>query len=75
VRTAPTRQDEVARELRRRIQLEFQKQGIPLAAIQRLELASAALFPEGAAPGTPGEGHPRAAHSEVPITASLEPRQ
>src|SRR5207249_2406760 len=27
VRTAPTRQDEVARELRRRIQVEFQKQG------------------------------------------------
>jgi small-conductance mechanosensitive channel len=28
VRTAPTRQDEVCRELRRRIQLEFQRQGI-----------------------------------------------
>lgn len=39
VRTAPTRQDEVARELRRRIQLEFQKQGIPLSSVQRIELA------------------------------------
>jgi small conductance mechanosensitive channel len=28
VRTAPTRQDEVCRELRRRIQMEFQRQGI-----------------------------------------------
>ncbi len=40
VRTAPTRQDEVARELRRRIQAEFQKQGIPIASVQRIELAS-----------------------------------
>jgi moderate conductance mechanosensitive channel len=39
VRTAPTRQDEVARELRRRIQLEFQKQGIPISSVQRIELA------------------------------------
>jgi small conductance mechanosensitive channel len=31
VRTAPTRQEEVCRELRRRIQLEFQRRGIPLA--------------------------------------------
>jgi len=38
VRTAPTRQDEVARELRRRIQLEFQKLGIPLSSVQRIEL-------------------------------------
>lgn len=38
VRTAPSRQDDVARELRRRIQLEFQKQNIPLASVQRLEL-------------------------------------
>ena len=30
VRTAPSRQEDVARELRRRIQLEFQRQGIPL---------------------------------------------
>jgi small-conductance mechanosensitive channel len=40
VRTAPTRQDEVARELRRRIQVEFQRQGIPLTSVQRVELAS-----------------------------------
>jgi small conductance mechanosensitive channel len=40
VRTAPTRQDEVARELRRRIQIEFQKQGIPISSVQRIELAS-----------------------------------
>jgi len=32
VRTAPTRQEEVARELRRRIQLEFQRQGITMPA-------------------------------------------
>jgi moderate conductance mechanosensitive channel len=38
VRTAPTRQDEVARELRRRIQLELQKQGIPVSSVQRIEL-------------------------------------
>ena len=40
VRTAPTRQDEVARELRRRIQVEFQRLGIPLTSVQRFELAS-----------------------------------
>jgi len=40
VRTLPTRQDEVARELRRRIQLEIQKRGIPIASVQRIELAS-----------------------------------
>jgi small conductance mechanosensitive channel len=38
VRTAPTRQDEVARELRRRIQAELQKQGIPVSTVQRIEL-------------------------------------
>ena len=41
VRTAPSRQDDVARELRRRIQLEFQKQGIPLSSVQRLEMVNA----------------------------------
>ncbi|MGA2810982.1 MAG: mechanosensitive ion channel family protein [Candidatus Acidiferrum sp.] len=40
VRTAPTRQDEVARELRRRIHIEFQRQGIPMSNVQRLELAN-----------------------------------
>ena len=38
VRTAPTRQDEVARELRRRIQAELLKQRIPLSSVQRIEL-------------------------------------
>ena len=38
VRTVPTRQDEVARELRRRIQAELQKQGIPVSSVQRIEL-------------------------------------
>jgi len=46
VRTAPTRQDEVARELRRRIQVEFQRQGIPLASVQRVELAGVSHFPQ-----------------------------
>jgi moderate conductance mechanosensitive channel len=49
VRTAPTRQDEVARELRRRIQVEFQRQGIPLSSVQRIELAGAWHPPEEAA--------------------------
>jgi moderate conductance mechanosensitive channel len=40
VRTTPTRQDEVTRELRRRIQIEFQKQGIPVASVLRFELAN-----------------------------------
>jgi moderate conductance mechanosensitive channel len=34
VRTAPTRQDEVCRELRRRVQLEFQRRGIALSGPQ-----------------------------------------
>ena len=46
VRTAPTRQDEVSRELRRRIQIEFQRQGIPLSSVQRFELAGASPFPQ-----------------------------
>jgi small-conductance mechanosensitive channel len=49
IRTAPTRQDEVARELRRRIQVEFQRQGIPLSSVQRIELAGAFHSPEEAA--------------------------
>ncbi|MHB8503080.1 MAG: mechanosensitive ion channel family protein [Candidatus Acidiferrales bacterium] len=48
VRTAPTRQDEVSRELRRRIQIEFQRQGIPLSSVQRFELASAFPSPQEA---------------------------
>lgn len=46
IRTAPTRQDEVSRELRRRIQAEFQRQGIPLSNVQRVELASASPSPQ-----------------------------
>lgn len=38
-RTAPTRQDDVARELRRRVHLELQRRNIPLASVQRIELA------------------------------------
>jgi small conductance mechanosensitive channel len=51
VRTAPSRQDDVARELRRRIQLEFQKQGIPLSSVQRLELVNSG--PRENVPPTP----------------------
>ena len=40
-RTAPTRQDDVARELRRRIHVELQRRGIPLSSVQRIELTSA----------------------------------
>ena len=44
VRTAPTRQEEVSRELRRRIQIEFQKRGIPLTGVVRFELANPAAL-------------------------------
>ena len=54
VRTLPTRQDEVARELRRRIQLEIQKRGIPIWNVQRIELASVSHSSQEA-------GHPEAA--------------
>ncbi|MGC2528860.1 MAG: mechanosensitive ion channel family protein [Candidatus Acidiferrum sp.] len=54
VRTAPTRQDEVSRELRRRIQIEFQRQGIPLSSVQRVELAGATPSPQAAAKPAPG---------------------
>src|ERR1700757_5176360 len=40
VRTAPARHDDVARELRRRIQLQFQRQGIALSNVQRVELVN-----------------------------------
>jgi len=49
VRTAPTRQDEVCRELRRRIQTEFQHQGVPVSVLHRVELASAPATPQEAA--------------------------
>lgn len=40
VRTAPARHEDVSRELRRRIQLEFQRQGISLSHVQRVELVN-----------------------------------
>jgi moderate conductance mechanosensitive channel len=45
IRTAPTRQDEVSRELRRRIQAEFQRQGIVLSQVQRMEFVPASKSP------------------------------
>jgi len=36
LKTLPTRQEEVSRELRRRIQLEFQKNGIPVASVTKM---------------------------------------
>jgi moderate conductance mechanosensitive channel len=52
VRTAPARQEDVSRELRRRIQLEFQRQGLPLSNVQRVELVqpSGTIPPEPVAP-------------------------
>ena len=48
VRTAPSRQDDVARELRRRIQLEFQRRDIPVSGVQRVEFKSAPAFQDDA---------------------------
>lgn len=50
VRTAPSRHEDVARELRRRIQLEFQRQGLALSNVQRVELVSPG---EMKSPGSP----------------------
>jgi len=51
VRTAPARHEDVSRELRRRIQLELQRQGIPLSNVQRVELVnSGSRTPEPTAP-------------------------
>jgi small-conductance mechanosensitive channel len=41
VRTAPNRQDDVARELRRRIQAEFVERGIQHGGLQRMQLVGA----------------------------------
>jgi small conductance mechanosensitive channel len=41
VRTVPMRQDDVARELRRRIQNEFATRGVPMGAVQRVQLVGA----------------------------------
>jgi small-conductance mechanosensitive channel len=48
VRTAPSRQDDVARELRRRIQLEFQRRDIPVSGVQRVEFKAAPVFQDDA---------------------------
>jgi small conductance mechanosensitive channel len=53
VRTAPTRQDEVARELRRRIQVELQKQGIPVSSVHRIELTGVSHSLQEAAQADP----------------------
>lgn len=50
VRTAPSRQDDVARELRRRIQLEFQRRSIPVTGVQRVEFKAAQEMPVEPAP-------------------------
>jgi small-conductance mechanosensitive channel len=39
VRTLPNHQDEISRELRRRIHAELQRQGIPVSIVQRFEFA------------------------------------
>ena len=53
VRTVPTRQEEVTRELRRRIQAEFLKQGIPVSSVQRIELTGVShSLQEAAQPDT-----------------------
>lgn len=46
VRTAPMRQNEIARELRRRIQIEFQRQRIQISSAQDFEQASVFHAPE-----------------------------
>jgi moderate conductance mechanosensitive channel len=46
VRTTPMRQEEISRELRRRIQMEFQRQGILLSSVQEFEQASVFTQPE-----------------------------
>jgi moderate conductance mechanosensitive channel len=54
VRTVPTRQDEVSRELRRRIQIEFQRLSIPLSTLERQEHSPAPhAVTEASEPGAP----------------------
>lgn len=52
VRTAPARHEDVARELRRRIQLEFQRQGIALSNVQRVELVNTPGRPSPSSPAS-----------------------
>jgi moderate conductance mechanosensitive channel len=53
VRTAPVRHDDVARELRRRIQLQFQRQGIALSNVRRIELVRPSSSPPADSPSPP----------------------
>jgi small-conductance mechanosensitive channel len=53
VRTAPARHDDVARELRRRIQLQFQRQGIALSNVRRIELVRPSGAPPADSPAPP----------------------
>jgi small-conductance mechanosensitive channel len=48
-RTAPTRQYDVARELRRRILSEFERQGIALSDVQRVALVGSGQVSESVA--------------------------
>lgn len=51
VRTAPNRQDDVARELRRRIQGRFLERSIEMSGIQRMQLVGTEMAPvSGASP-------------------------
>ncbi|MGB6432044.1 MAG: mechanosensitive ion channel domain-containing protein, partial [Candidatus Acidiferrales bacterium] len=50
IRTAPSRQDDVARELRRRIVSYFEQEHIAIGEVHRVGLLSAGSGPRGAAP-------------------------
>ena len=52
VRTAPTRQDDVARELRRRISAQFEKEGIRTGGVQQVEVRYAANLDKENSDGT-----------------------
>jgi small-conductance mechanosensitive channel len=53
VRTLPNHQDEISRELRRRIHVELQRQGIPVSIVQRFEFAGAMPASEPVKAGDP----------------------
>jgi len=52
VRTAPNRQDDVARELRRRISAQFEKEGIRTSGVQHVEVRYAAKSEKETTDGT-----------------------
>jgi len=52
VRTAPNRQDDVARELRRRISAQFEKEGIRTSGVQQVEVRYAAKTEKETTDGT-----------------------